>query len=102
MKISSAILSLLPNAEFAIEDNSYDKIQWFDERPMPSREEVEAEVTRLQSEWVRTEYKRQRQPEYPPITDLADALYWQSQGDDSKLTEYYQKVAAVKNKYPKE
>lgn len=38
---------------------------------------------------------------YPPLTDLADALYWNSKGDDSRLTAYYAACDAVKTKYPK-
>ena len=46
-------------------------------------------------------YKSKRQAEYPPLTDLADALYHQSKGDETKLTAYLAKCEAVKQKYPK-
>jgi hypothetical protein len=53
--------------------------------------------------WVDPEaYIAKRQPEYPPLTDLADALYHQSKGDETKLTAYLAKCEAVKQKYPKE
>jgi hypothetical protein len=42
-----------------------------------------------------------RQPEYPPLGDLADAIYWQNEGDSSKMTAYLAAVEAVKVKYPK-
>jgi hypothetical protein len=42
-----------------------------------------------------------RQNEYPPLTDLADAMYWSSQGDNTKLEAYYAACEAVKLKYPK-
>lgn len=42
-----------------------------------------------------------RRDAYPPLADLADALYWQSQGDDSKMEAYNAAVAAVKAKFPK-
>ena len=47
-------------------------------------------------------YIAKRAPEYPPLTDLADALYHQSKGDETKLTAYLAKCEAVKQKYPKE
>ena len=47
-------------------------------------------------------YIEKRQREYPPLTDLADAIYHQSKGDETKLTAYLAKCAAVKQKYPKE
>ena len=46
-------------------------------------------------------YIENRQREYPPLTDLADALYHQSKGDETKLTAYLEKCEAVKTKYPK-
>ena len=53
--------------------------------------------------WIDPEaYKYQRAPEYPPLADLADALYHQSKGDETKLTAYLAKCEAVKQKYPKE
>jgi hypothetical protein len=46
-------------------------------------------------------YIEKRQAEYPPLADLADALYHQSKGDETKLTAYLAKCEAVKTKYPK-
>ena len=62
---------------------------------------VDAAAAELAAEAAATAYQRNRQPEYPPITDLADALYWSNQGDNSKLDAYYAACAAVKAKYPK-
>ena len=41
-----------------------------------------------------------RKSEYPSAGDLGDAIYHQSQGDDTKMTAYNAKVKAVKDKYP--
>lgn len=46
-------------------------------------------------------YVQKRQRKYPPLTDLADALYWQSQGDSTKMNEYVAAVKLVKERYPK-
>lgn len=45
--------------------------------------------------------QRQRALAYPSITELADALYWNSKGDDSKLTAYYAACEKVKTDNPK-
>lgn len=50
---------------------------------------------------VEIPYDLKRRREYPPLTDLADALYWQSQGDQTKMDAYLAAVEAVKIKYPK-
>jgi len=42
-----------------------------------------------------------RRAQYPPLADLADALFWQSQGDDTKMDAYIAAVAAVKQRFPK-
>ena len=47
MNTYSAILSLVPNAKFAITDNKYDSIEWFDSRNKPSETDVINEVNRL-------------------------------------------------------
>lgn len=118
--ITEAIKNLRPGASWAL-DNEYiiweevltdngsstgkfvaKNLRWFSpDISIPSKEEVETEVAKLEQEFAANEYKLLRQPEYPPITDLADALYWQSQGDDSKMTAYLAAVEAVKQKYPK-
>lgn len=62
---------------------------------------VKAVLAEIQAEQAATAYQRQRAPEYPPLTDLADALFWASRGDDSKLISYYAACESVKAKYPK-
>ena len=100
--IHQAISSLLPGAEFSIRDNDYNTIDWWDEvYQQPTKEEVEAEVSRLQKEWEDFEYQRLREPEYPDLKELADALYWSSKGDNTKMDEYVAKCETIKLKYPK-
>jgi hypothetical protein len=56
----------------------------------------------IQEQLIASEsYMFLRRKEYPPLADLADALYWQSQGDESKMSAYLLAVQAVKDKYPK-
>lgn len=45
--------------------------------------------------------KAQRAPAYPPLADFVDAMYWNSKGDDSKLTAYYAACEKVKTDNPK-
>ena len=48
-----------------------------------------------------TQYKRNREPLYPPLADLADAYYWAQKGDDSKMTAYVAACDKVKSDNPK-
>ena len=62
---------------------------------------VDAAAAEIAAELAATEYQRQRAPEYPSMEQFADAMYWNSTGDSTKLDEYYAACAAVKAKYPK-
>lgn len=46
-------------------------------------------------------YQSTRQPLYPSLGDFADAMYWNSKGDSSKLTAYYAACEKVKTDNPK-
>lgn len=46
-------------------------------------------------------YQQQRLVAYPSPGELADAIYWQSKGDNSKMEAYLAKVDAVKDRIPK-
>lgn len=101
--ISDALESLCPGTEWTIYGNDPDRIVWHTEPQVrPTRKEIEDEVSRLQSDYDAKLYTRQRAPEYPPLSDLADALYWQAQGDSGPMARYVAACEAVKAKYPKE
>ena len=97
--ITHALQSLRPNSAWRYSNAGLD---WWDESiDPPTSAEIEAEIVRLQDDYDAKQYQRDRQPEYPSLADLADALYWSNQGDNTKLDEYYAACAAVKAKYPK-
>jgi hypothetical protein len=65
---------------------------------------TEEEASRIKTEWAYNDnisWEVNRLAEYPPIVDLADAIYWSSRGDNSKMEMYLSAVEAVKLKYPK-
>ena len=101
--ISEAIKSLYPEAQFIIINDNFDEIQWlkFSGDEKPTKETIDTEISRLQAEYDAKEYQRLRAPEYPDLKELADALYWNSKGDVTKLEFYYEKCEAIKDKYPK-
>ena len=55
----------------------------------------------LDAEAAATAYQSTRQPLYPSLGDFADAMYWNSKGDSSKLTAYYAACEKVKTDNPK-
>ena len=93
------IQSLRPGAQF---DLINEVVYWTDPVAIePTEAEIQEEIVRLQADYDAKQYQRNRQPEYPSLATLADALYWNSTGDNTKLDEYYAACAAVKAKYPK-
>ena len=57
--------------------------------------------TEIDEEYAKVKYKDDRQPLYPPLEDFADAMYWNSKGDSTKLEAYYAACEKVKTDYPK-
>lgn len=59
---------------------------------------VEYDATLVDAEIAKTEYKRQRAAEYPPVTDYIDGVI---KGDQAQIDAYIAACLAVKAKYPK-
>jgi DNA-binding transcriptional regulator GbsR (MarR family) len=98
MNIMKALLTLKPGAQWSLDGDTYDGLQWLDKtQSKPTKEEVEAEVEKLQAEYEAKEYQRQRAPEYPDIKDQLDAIW---KGGDA-YEEMLAKIMEVKAKYPK-
>lgn len=81
-------------------DPTYDDFEFL-QGVAPTQDEAEQELQRLRDKWNYCEYMRKRVFEYPPMEDLADAIYWNEAGDSSKLDAYVEACAEVKTKYPK-
>ena len=55
----------------------------------------------IDSDYAKVKYKDERQPLYPSLGDFADAMYWNSKGDSTKLEAYYAACEKVKTDNPK-
>jgi hypothetical protein len=97
--IGRAISSLRPTCAWGINNDDYNTLFWHEDNkePAPSREEVEAEIIRIQAELEATQYQRNRAPEYPSIGDQLDALYHAGVFPEEMAS----LIQQVKNKYPK-
>ena len=62
---------------------------------------IDAARATIDSDYAKVKYKDERKPLYPPLEDFADAMYWNSKGDSSKLTAYYAACEKVKADNPK-
>jgi hypothetical protein len=97
--IGDALISLRPNAKWSCENDDYEKLTWLDEtQPKPSKEELDAEISRLQAEHEAKQYQRDRAKEYPSVEEQMDMQYWDS---INGTTTWQDAINAVKAKYPK-
>ena len=62
---------------------------------------IDAARTTLNTEAAAIAYQSTRKPLYPSLGDFADAMYWNSKGDSTKLEAYYAACEKVKTDNPK-
>jgi hypothetical protein len=102
MMIAEAIHSLRPSAAWTLDGETYEGLTWLDSQQLPpSKEEVLIEAERLRLRAISLKYQVERRHNYPPLSEFADAMYWASKGDQTKLDAYYAACEAVKIAYPK-
>ena len=61
----------------------------------------QSKIDAARVELDKLKYKSIRQPLYPSLGDFADAMYWNSKGDSTKLEAYYAACEKVKTDNPK-
>jgi hypothetical protein len=96
-KVRDALLSLCPGAQWAVYDNDYSTLIWYEDNEPPDPTEVEAEMLRLDAEEVANAYRGNRSAAYPPIGDQLDALYHAGVFPADMEAQ----IQAVKDAYPK-
>ncbi len=96
--IGDALSSLCPGVEWSIYGNDYNTLIFHNGEQKPTLEQLQLEVQKLQQDYDSKLYQRQRQPEYPPITDYLDGVV---KGDQDQINAYIAACQAVKAKYPK-
>ena len=102
--LGEVLAILRPNAVWSVDDNGEEQVVEYaesNELPYPTEAELLAAEETYLAQKTATQYQIERRRKYPSLADLADALYWSNQGNNTKLDEYYAKVSAVKTKYPK-
>ena len=62
---------------------------------------IDTARTELDTEAAKIAYQFVRQPLYPSLGDFADAMYWNSKRDSTKLEAYYTACEKVKTDNPK-
>jgi hypothetical protein len=94
-----AILSLNANAKVSVinkDDGTY-TIEWLDGTAVISNADIDAEVTRLETEWTNHAYQRNRLAKYDALNQF------ELISDDSAngTTTHKDAIAAIKAEFPK-
>ena len=66
-----------------------------------TQSDIDAARVTLDTEAAAIAYQSTRQPLYPSLGEFADAMYWNSKGDSTKLEAYYAACEKVKTDNPK-
>tara|TARA_Y100001963_G_scaffold52242_1_gene73138 strand:- start:768 stop:1082 length:315 start_codon:yes stop_codon:yes gene_type:complete len=97
--ITHALRELYPEgAKFIQEGIEYSGLKWVDERPKPTKKELNDKVAELQTEYDAKKYQRDRATSYPSIQEQLDMQYWDAVNGTKKWKEA---VAKVKTDNPK-
>ena len=93
--VGEAAQSLVPGSGYNIVNDEI--IDWDDERPQPTKSEIEAEIVVLQAKYDEQEYARNRATDYPDTGEQFNKIY------DDGLTKWKSEmVDPVKTKWPKD
>ena len=95
-----AIRKAYPDAKVIDNDRGVFKEDGVTEINLVQSKIDDARVT-LDTEAAAIAYKSTRQFLYPSLGDFADAMYWNSKGDSTKLEAYYAACEKVKTDNPK-
>ena len=115
---SDALRSLVPKAKLSIMNEDYDTLNWDESNTdtKPTKAELDAEIARLDAEYLAKRYQRQRtndvsermsgiQTSYPKLEEQLDQLFHDIEsgkfGDTAKTGNWYVGISSVKNAFPK-
>ena len=86
-----ALMSLRPGKQYTWSGTNYADIVGTD---IPTESEINAELTRLNTEYTNNKYQRDREISYPSIQEQLDLQYWDQVNGTTKWKEAIAKVKA--------
>ncbi len=90
-----ALISLRPGKQYTWSGTNYADIVGTD---IPTESEINAELTRLNTEYTNNKYQRDREVQYPSLQEQLDLQYWDQVNGTTKWKEA---IAKVKSDNPK-
>ena len=99
MTIIEAILKINPDAKVSVNAENYNQITWHNGTTPISKEDIEAKMAELQTEYDNNKYQRDRSKEYPSWQEQMDMQYHDTVNG---TTTWKDAIAKVKSDNPKE
>ena len=95
--IIEALISLKPEAEWAVRGGNYSDIVWLDKsQTKPTEQEIEEKIAELNYQEEINVYQEKRKLEYPDWGDQLDQIY------HSGIDIWKSDIKKIKDKYPKQ
>ena len=95
--IIEALISLKPEAEWAVRGGNYSDIVWLDKsQTKPTEQEIEEKIAELNYQGEINVYQEKRKLEYPDWGDQLDKIY------HSGIDAWKADIKKIKDKYPKQ
>lgn len=87
-----------PNAQWALDGDSYSGLNWLDSSPKPTQEELDALWPSTQTIIANRQTDQKRHNAY---VAESDPLFFKTQRGEGTMAEWEAKVAEIKARYPK-
>lgn len=99
-----AIGQLVPNAKFNITNGDYSSLEWFEDFPPPTEQEILDKIEELKADFENNfeDIRIERSIAYPEVKEQLDALWHDIHNGTLNTTgNFYTLVKEVKDNYPK-
>lgn len=100
-KLSLAIYNLAPKSKWLLRGDDYEGLEWQDETYKPSKEEVDAEILKIENDYQNNKHQRLRV--YPDIKEQLDMI-WHELNQNGNITvagNWFNNIKTIKEKFPK-
>jgi len=101
-KLTKAILNINSSADFTINADDINQINWLNGTTPIPKADIEAKMAELETEYDNNKYQRDRADQYKELKEQLDLLYHDMTSDKGDKTgEWYKHIKAVKDANPK-
>lgn len=97
MDIALVLHKIRPQAAWSLKENSYESLEWKDDSPQPTYQEVVDAWETIQFEIDKENVQKLRRAAYQ---EEADPLFFEYQRGDATEQEWLDKIAAIKARFP--